>query len=780
MSLFQKRGLLLDNKLSDVSNKATAVNNILRLFADNDADAFSLNDLAPLIGISEVDTFDATQAFTRIGNNLSFTDPDAEDGFSLATFKNRLETIDAYVKTPVYFGGNGLTGRFYTFDDLPDSFIESLNDSPLDLFSENSPTFSIEDLKTTIATSGPRGDLFHNGNMTFARDSIFSDIPNIRVAFFNGFVRFANNDNDVPNTISRFAETFSGFTLNYNPNEITNVLTKIILEDVNTGERLIDFTFEPDDNGVNNLLGSNNAFLPNTRYANKYELFKISIVYIISDDILTRFPNDDKKVTISFRNARNSTISSSLTRTYFHTEDYVEPTIDNSSTVRKKENQALIKYGSFLNLDISEPNFSPEISEEEDISNQIGAPSTYNDIIFQNKLSLTYEAQSGGYDSVKKLNLNSGQYTLGENCIITNSDSVENVELGNYVHGLKSESNNPIYVTGVSTRDRAILLSEKPVYYDDSPADETITIIDHNGLINIGDIEGSPDTFTSRFENTPDLRAGDFVYLPSQANGFKYIRIKSVTPLVFEKIANNNTVSEITAANESIFVYKQSALDNQILDKFCILDNSSPFQGDLIKLEVVETLTPTDNPANIITVSDNVVNYEGDSIDVLDSPSILTDKFVVFDGVTNAVIPANTSITTVTDNGDGTLDITLANDAGGYINQTLFKGSILTVADDFNTANVKFTCFPPTDPSAPFVADGENIALDSAAGRDAVDFTTGTGSVVEFSFNGLKLDDTSSPSIIQDHSGDATFDTVLKIKDSEGEGEEYKIPLITV
>jgi hypothetical protein len=298
-------------------------------------------------------------------------------------------------------------------------------------------------------------------------------------------------------------------------------------------------------------------------------------------------------------------------------------------------------------------------------------------------------------------------------------------------------------------------------------------------LSNVGylDYLSSPVSISktpSLFRKLP-LKAGDFVYLPDfNSSNVKYNRIKTIDPFTIEEIATNNTVTDITdllPENQLIYVYKQSAIDNQVLDDYCILDDSSPFQGDLIKLEVTSNVSSGDT----IEVSDSVINYVGNAIAAADSPSPLVGKYVVFDGDDiNNVIPADTTITNVLDNGDGTLNITISNNVA----QLLLAGSILTVADDFNTANVKYKCFPPTDPSAPFIADGEDIRLDSAAGRDAVDFTTGTNQTVEFSFNGLKLDDSSSPSIIQGHTGDAPFDNILKIKDAED--NVYEIPLTTV
>ena len=258
----------------------------------------------------------------------------------------------------------------------------------------------------------------------------------------------------------------------------------------------------------------------------------------------------------------------------------------------------------------------------------------------------------------------------------------------------------------------------------------------------------------------------------------RYIRVKYTDPLTLEKIADDGTSSEIVSLSTSPtlgYLYKKSALDDLVLDKYCTLDDSPSYRAPLIKLTVVEEVTS----GTTVVVDGNVVNFRGEKVEA----ASLNGLNIVFDGhPTFAVIPENTTITaepTLDTPTDDNLIITLSNALGAR----LPAGSFLTVAPNATTVNEKWRCFPPSDPTPPFKAKGDDISTISSLNRNVVDFTTGSnGDDVTLEFNGLKLIDQDSPpsSVSQYSSSTANYTHTLKVLTNltDGDGNVSEVPFL--
>lgn len=888
MSIFTKKGLLLDNKLNDVENKEQAVNNILASYADGNTDALSLTDLAPLRGISLTD-FRSNQTFKRIGQTPAFTNQGDGSAFSFETFQNKIDAASAYIKDPAYFGGNGLTGRFYTMEAIAGSALETLlEDSPsseLDLF--NSPPFTTDSLKA-IQPTIQKDDLWLNGDIDFPnKTSMLEGTANIRVGLFTGFVRFSDDafgENEIFNSIIFNSAVTAD---NPSPDEHTNVLTRIIIEDISSGDKLMNITYDPLYDSPDPRLSSPvYTVLPGKEFE-PFKLYKIAIAFFFTDDIIDSI-NETKKVRMKWQLGTEE-VFTPLYRNYFYTEDYIEensPELGDSS-VRAKEKVALVKQGSALGLDISQRSlYSTDVTAENDFSQQIGAPGSYNDITIDNALTFTYAPKSGGYNAIEILALATDDYELNADHLKVTSDAnISNIKPGNFIdadlstgvgagtitvtgatnntynktytydtetnswkNGAEAFSilsdgrwnftynnsgnnvqssnanvtfgsadwsntfigagwqfttgngfseglntNNPIYVKSVSQKRKIIFFTERLNAIPSTLPE--LRFIDHLGLVTPGyftdsGVDSPPRLqFKKKFPNTPDIKPGDFVYLndtnyDSEADDVKYIRVKYTDPLTLEKIAINGTSSEIVSLSTGStsttlgYLYKKSALDDLVLDKYCTLDDSPSYRAPLIKLTVINELT---NGATTIVVDGNIVNFRGEKVQSTD----LTDLFIVFDGLpTHAVIPENTRIASVSANGDN-FDITLKDDldAAVTIGARLPAGSFLTVAPNATTVNNKWRCFPPSDPTPPFKAKGDDISTISSLNRNVVDFTTGqNGDDVTLEFNGLKLIDQDSPpsSVSQHSSSTANYTHTLKILAdvTDGDGNVSEVPFL--
>jgi hypothetical protein len=888
MSIFTKKGLLLDNKLNDVENKEQAVNNILASYADGNTAALSLTDLAPLRGIS-LTNFRANQTFKRIGQKPAFTNQGDGSAFSFETFQNKIDAASAYIKDPAYFGGNGLTGRFYTMEAIAGSALETLlEDSPsseLDLF--NSPPFTTDSLKA-IQPTIQKDDLWLNGDIDFPhKTSMLEGTANIRVGLFTGFVRFSDDafdENEIFNSIIFNSAVTAD---DPKPDEHTNVLTRIIIEDISSGDRLMNITYDPLYDSPDPRLSSPVYTVLAGKEFEPFKLYKIAIAFFITDDIISEI-NETKKVRMKWKLGTEDTLTP-LFRNYFYTEDYIEensPELGDSN-VRAKEKVALVKQGSALGLDISQRSLYPtDVTTENDFSQQIGAPGAYNDITIDNALTFTYAPKSGGYNAIEILALATADYELNADHLkvlsdanisnikpghfidvdlgtgvgagtITVADATNSTYNGTYTYDTQTNSwryggsnafsilsdgrwnftynnsgnnvqstnanvsfdsadwgstfiatqnggagwtftlssdfseglntNNPIYVKSVSQRRKIIFFTESLNTIPSTLPE--LRFIDHLGLVTPGyftdsGVDSPPRLqFSKKFPNTPDIKPGDFVYLNdtnyAESTDVKYIRVKYTDPLTLEKIAPNNTSSEIVSLSTSPtlgYLYKKSALDDLVLDKYCTLDDSPSYRAPLIKLTVVNEVT---SGATTIVVDGNVVNFRGEKVEA----SSLNGLNIVFDGLpTHAVIPENTTITaepTLDTPSDDNLIITLSNALGAR----LPAGSFLTVGPNATTVNNKWRCFPPSDPTPPFKAKGDNISTITSIGRNVVDFTTGlNGDDVTLEFNGLGLNDQDSPpSSVSSHSGStANYTHTLKVLTNltDGDGNVSEVPFL--
>jgi hypothetical protein len=766
-----------------------------------------------------------------------------------------------------------------------ETLLEDSPSSELDLF--NSPSFTTDSLKA-IQPTIQKDDLWLNGDIDFPhKTSMLEGTANIRVGLFTGFVRFSDdafNENEIFNSIIFNSAVTADNPL---PDEHTNVLTRIIIEDISSGDRLMNITYDPLYDSPDPRLSSPVYTVLAGKEFEPFKLYKIAIAFFITDDIISEI-NETKKVRMKWKLGTEDTLTP-LFRNYFYTEDYIEensPELGDSN-VRAKEKVALVKQGSALGLDISQRSLYPtDVTTENDFSQQIGAPGAYNDITIDNALTFTYAPKSGGYNAIEILALATADYELNADHLkvlsdanisnikpghfidvdlgtgvgagtITVADATNSTYNGTYTYDTQTNSwryggsnafsilsdgrwnftynnsgnnvqstnanvsfnsadwgstfiatqnggagwtftlssdfseglntNNPIYVKSVSQRRKIIFFTESLNTIPSTLPE--LRFIDHLGLVTPGyftdsGVDSPPRLqFHKKFVNTPDIKPGDFVYLNDtnydESAEVRYIRVKYTDPLTLEKIADDGTSSEIVSLSTSPtlgYLYKKSALDDLVLDKYCTLDDSPSYRAPLIKLTVVEERVKDDTT---IVVDGNVVNFRGEKVEA----ASLNGLNIVFDGhPTFAVIPENTTITaepTLDTPSDDNLIITLSNALGAR----LPAGSFLTVGPNATTVNNKWRCFPPSDPTPPFKAKGDNISTITSIGRNVVDFTTGlNGDDVTLEFNGLGLNDQDSPpSSVSSHSGStANYTHTLKVLTNltDGDGNVSEVPFL--
>ena len=784
MSLFKTKGLELAKLLSDVPNKNVALTNLLTTF--NNGVKFTAEDIAPISGMSEI-TFDQARAFGRL-NGILKRDT-ARDGNPiirpLQTLQNRFDLADSFIGNGSYRAGNGLTARYYGFEDLPAALQAELDSSPFDITrvfnTDESPSnTSVETLNSTTAklteVTWHRG-IFNFGNDTFVPE--ITDASGAAVASYSGYVRFTSDHNAIE--------------LRRNS---TNVYLRVIVRDPLTNERLIDGSFDPNTTGDATVRFSVKKAGVNIE---NYRPYRINIVAIITKDLAVSTPQE-KEFSIGFRDTFNTDQQSTQLayKTNFYSDDHTP--YSNLGVVKTFQDKLLPTYGSFYNMN---EDYSPTINTQYEVGDPTNS-ANYKDLICTSSLSILYKPKKN-ISQVRTFRRAVTNVPQGATFINCGTTKVTNAKIGNYVHGVTSVSGNPVYV--IEAKSKRLFLSE-PI---NALASGVIACIDHRGLKQVATLieeEASPPhryVLTKNFANGPDAEDGDVIIFDVLntherfgSSSTTWVQVKDTSPLDFKFIGNQpRTLNDISLAingadpssphSITVFIYAKSGIENLALDNLCTLTTN----------KVAKAITTREFPSGSTTLdieADSVIEYGGNLL----TASEIVNKRVAFDP-SNSVIPENTQILTATshDSPSDKIRIQLSNATTGK----LIKGAGLTLSDDHATALSKIQCFRPTDTSPPFVATENGLRTVPEDNRAILELQTtahddSPSKSVELEFSQLKLigdTPTLTREIVYTDSSNrqALYDTKLRyrvgseqVNRSTGAVTEtvitYEIPLSTV
>ena len=783
MSLFKTKGLELDKLLSDVPNKNTALTNLLTTF--NTGVKFTAEDIAPISGISEI-TFDQARAFGRLDGILKRDT--ARDGNPvikpLQTLQNRFDLADAFIGNGSYRAGNGLTARYYGFEDLPASLQSELDSSPFDITNvfntdESPSNTSVETLNSTTAKFTEV--TWHRGIFNFGNDSFvpeITDASGAAVASYSGFVRFTNNYNAID--LRR---------------DSTNVYLRVIVRDALTNERIIDGSFDPNTSGDNRVEFSSKKEGINIE---NYRPYKINIIAIITKDLAQSTPAQ-KQFSIGFRDTFNTDQNTQLAyKTNFYSDDHTPHT--NLGVVKTFEDKLLPVYGSFYNMN---EDYLPTINTQYEVGDPTNS-TNYKDLITTSSLEIFYKPKKN-ISEVRTFTSVVTNVPQGATFINCNTTNVTNAKVGNYVHGVTSVSGNPVYV--VESRSKRLFLSE-PI---NALASGTIAAIDHRGLKQVATLveeeAESPHRYilTKNFANGPDAEDGDVIIfdVPNTEAKFgssstTWVQVKDTSPLDFKFIGNQSrTLNDISLAingadpssphSITVFIYAKSGIENLALDNLCNLPSN----------KIAKAITTREFASGVTVIdveADSLIEYGGNLL----NPSDIIGKFIAFDP-SSSVIPQGTTVLGATshDSPSDKVRITLSSATTGK----LIKGAGLILSGDENTALGKVVCFRPTDTSPPFVAIENGLRTAPEDNRAILELQTtahddSPSKSVELEFSQLKIIG-DTPTITREivyadnNNRQALYDTKLRYRVGSEQVDRgtgavtetvvtYEIPLSTV
>jgi hypothetical protein len=129
---YKKIGIRRDNNLGDLEDKRLALNNLLDTLAAGGSSTFISEDLDAIRNIS---AYNLSSAGYRqiIGSKVRFTNNNGTpvDFLPRITYQNRLDKLKVFSGIPIIFGGNGLTAKYYNFNQVFENTVGIFSGTPI-------------------------------------------------------------------------------------------------------------------------------------------------------------------------------------------------------------------------------------------------------------------------------------------------------------------------------------------------------------------------------------------------------------------------------------------------------------------------------------------------------------------------------------------------------------------------------------------------------------------------------------------------------------------------
>ena len=129
--VFKRIGIRRDNNLGDVEDPKLALNNLLDTIVDGSS-TFISEDLDTIRNLSAYNlTFSNYREI--IGSRIESTDNNGEnvDFLPRITYQNRLDKLKVFSGIPRFNGGNGLTAKYYNFNQVFENTVGIFSGTPL-------------------------------------------------------------------------------------------------------------------------------------------------------------------------------------------------------------------------------------------------------------------------------------------------------------------------------------------------------------------------------------------------------------------------------------------------------------------------------------------------------------------------------------------------------------------------------------------------------------------------------------------------------------------------
>lgn len=719
---FRKRGLRRDRNFADIPNSDLALNNLLDGLIQTADDRFVSADLNVVRGLSATTM---NNEDLRNINNAALKGIDPADPLAvfrpIITLQNRFDEARFTVGDPQFFGGDGLTQRYYTPDNT------NVSATTYDAVTENPNIFINDDGEEVTSRI-----FWENGQYIFIA-GLGTQLPtNYGAVEFNGYFRpdrsgswrfnvnttglftfeFNNHGPDVDPSV----ESFSAKKVNpvmsietqlvdgqpgglisagtqFGEDVIDQILVgdivqsdtlapfndpdnPVTVDSIDRENRLVEFTatFSGSDQTVNldfvHPFGESGSLDYNTTNLTEYGVYPIRIRYIWLEEFGANNPQDGDENSITFFVTPPTASSRTLDYKYLYSEDY-----DNDPTPGSIQSGDFYEF--FTNR-VPPGGTRLILNDDGSVGTEVGF-SGYQNVISKGNVVLDYEAPQNYDDVVYTKSLG---YSAGSSILSTSN--TDGIAEGNLVFGPNIPADT--FVVDVAINE-AVFLNNAPTAGSGS---DTFYFIDQKGLKSYDPtVTFSSGSNTISGVDTSNVSVGDIAICFGNESTSTWTRVTSVGG---SSVDLSQNLSQGTPSSPADFVlfYFNNGLEDQSLDTYCAGTIGAVTTG-------------------VASAGDTVIPVTGIE-DYSGSSTTVPVGYFAFYGDR---IPDGTTVTSSSSN-----SITLSNPLSDDIqaNQTLVF---------VDTNDNKDLCFPPIDTSPPFAATQEGLRTTSARPSITVDNVNG-------------------------------------------------------
>ena len=695
---FRKFGTVRSQNLSDIDNLTISLNNLLDKLVDGSSTYIS-EDLDCIRQISTT-SLDNT-GFLRFANNEeSVLSPITLLNTPFVpnkTYQNRLDIIRTFTGEPRISGGNGLSAKYYNFDQI---IIDRLNGDFGEQSAFNGTPVATE-TGTDQNTTWLNGTFNYNGAIQDAMTGfggavewegyfipVTTGTHEFR-AFTSGLYhmdwqadnyvedQFGNKQSgDTYVTAKRIGlenkmqvkvvstsavqlvtisdKKFIGLSLKGSGSNLSSETliggfddtTGIITFDGNTVTGSVDDTFELT---VKKELGEEGYASYFTPVLEKYRRYRVKfrLLFPEKDTNGNDIPNLSRmSKMIDFELSSPLTSMSDIRYTRVYTRDYDFKEDAKGRMINFIDDSVLFGGG--------------EIGEAK------GSATGYVGVKTNKKVDIKYAPKT----TLQLITKQSFNFNTVANTNFISLNNTSGIEIGNKVFGASVPANTEVTEIVIN---EGIFISNN---FSSTSEDDPITIIEHRGFVKkvTGTTSGTTLTITGSGQDTSDLRAGMIVIGNDGTNGdfSNYTKITTIGDLSTLTLSSSKTTT-----STSLYFYQGKGLINDSLIAFCL-----PAQTRCLKLTQSASITDT-----------QLFVESGDAFDEV--TTAWDAQGSAFDGNSSNI---NGKIIDPTATGT-TAEFSITIDEG--LVKPLAAGANFTVTSNSDS---RILCCPPTDTSPPFEA----------------------------------------------------------------------------
>ena len=670
LKIYKRIGLRRDQNLADTSNRVTSLNNLLDGLSNISGGSFISEDLNAIRDLY-TSGITSTEYQQIIDTTVEETDEDGNDFIvsPLINFKNRLDIFSIFTNSTTR-GGDGLTAKYYTNDDVDETSDDIFSGTPFktDNFWEDGD-FNYSGKLDPSAIDGDGGILWEGffgptetGTHTFRISSL-----NCYTFEFEKETHHTSGTGDKYEELARcnLTKTVSGsasgagsqITLTTASDTVnvsigmsastsgTNRISDTAkVSEINSDTGVITFTADSGNPVTGSFSGSNNVTFFKTMgqstnnaitipyVLNKLEKYCIRIRYFIPSSAAGEGVEKSINVNISFPLSGND--SNDLRYTSLYETDYdfsdtgkgvFETFIDNS-----------IRFGGTT------------------LISALGGGTDKDDYIkikTTKKIDVKYQPKT----SVSSITRSTINCTLSNGSKVLSLNNTNNIEVGNIIFGTGIP--NDTVVEEILTNNFVIMNNNAT-----TTATNTITFIDHRGFVKKVTGSSSGTTLTISSGNTINLRTGMVVLGNAGSGDFTaYTGITTTGSSTQVTLSSSQSMS-----STELYFYQDQGLINDSLSAFC-----TPVNTECLVVTTETNAGNTTIPVSGTATLDNSATYR-----------VLGSQFA-----------ANTEITTINTNNIVINNATTAK---------LLVGEKVTVTKESSDVDLRVLCCPPKDTSPPF------------------------------------------------------------------------------